>query len=83
VTNHWIPAPRFRGDKFTPAEAGAGKTETYTQSSFPRRRESIAITRTYWEVTIYYLLFFLDIDKSWTIYEYSFMAYITKEMKKD
>ena len=22
----WIPAPRFRGDKFTPAEAGAGMT---------------------------------------------------------
>jgi len=33
VTNHWIPAPRFRGDKFNPAEAGAGMTETYTQSS--------------------------------------------------
>jgi len=23
----WIPAPRFRGDKFTPAEAGAGMTK--------------------------------------------------------
>jgi len=22
----WIPAPRFRGDKFTPAKAGAGMT---------------------------------------------------------
>jgi len=22
----WIPAPRFCGDKFTPAEAGAGMT---------------------------------------------------------
>jgi len=22
----WIPAPRFRGDKFTPAQAGAGMT---------------------------------------------------------
>ena len=22
----WIPAPHFRGDKFTPAEAGAGMT---------------------------------------------------------
>jgi hypothetical protein len=22
----WTPAPRFRGDKFTPAEAGAGVT---------------------------------------------------------
>jgi len=51
VTNHWIPAPRFRGDKFTPAEAGAGMTETYIHSSFPRKRESTAITRTYWEVT--------------------------------
>jgi len=34
VTNRWIPA-------------FAGMTETYTQSSFPRRRESIAITLTY------------------------------------
>jgi hypothetical protein len=25
ITN-WIPAPRFRGDKFTPAKAGAGMT---------------------------------------------------------
>jgi hypothetical protein len=24
----WIPAPRFRGDKFTPAKAGAGMTKT-------------------------------------------------------
>jgi|GEM_PF-2981940 len=23
----WIPAPRFRGDKFTPAKAGAGMTK--------------------------------------------------------
>ena len=23
---NWIPAPRFRGDKFTPAKAGAGMT---------------------------------------------------------
>ncbi len=23
---HWVPAPRFRGDKFTPAKAGAGTT---------------------------------------------------------
>ena len=22
----WIPAPRFRGDKFTPSKAGAGMT---------------------------------------------------------
>jgi len=22
----WIPAPRFRGDRFTPAKAGAGMT---------------------------------------------------------
>jgi len=34
VTNHWIPA-------------FAGMTETYTQSSFPQRRESRAITPTY------------------------------------
>lgn len=27
-------------------------------------------------------LFFLDIDKSSTIYEYSFMSFITQEMKK-
>jgi len=38
MINHWIPA-------------FAGMTDTYTQSSFPRRRESIAITPTYWEVT--------------------------------
>jgi len=38
MTNHWIPA-------------FAGMTGTYSQSSFPRRRESITITRTYWEVT--------------------------------
>jgi len=44
VTNHWIPAPRFRGDKFTPAKAGAGMTDTYTQSSFLRKQESIATT---------------------------------------
>jgi len=25
-TQQWIPAPRFRGDKFTPAKAGAGMT---------------------------------------------------------
>ncbi len=24
----WTPAPRFRGDKFTPAEAGAGATSS-------------------------------------------------------
>jgi len=23
---NWIPAPRLRGDKFTPAKAGAGMT---------------------------------------------------------
>jgi hypothetical protein len=27
ITKIWIPAPRFRGDKFIPAEAGAGMTE--------------------------------------------------------
>ena len=25
---YWIPAPRLRGDKFTPAKAGAGMTAT-------------------------------------------------------
>jgi hypothetical protein len=30
VWNYWIPAPRLRGDKFTPAEAGAGMTEVVT-----------------------------------------------------
>jgi len=29
----WIPAPHFRGDEFTPAEAGAGMTE---KESHPR-----------------------------------------------
>ncbi|MFZ2149492.1 MAG: hypothetical protein WAV28_19960, partial [Sedimentisphaerales bacterium] len=29
----WTPAPRFRGDKFTPAEAGAG----VTSSIFPQQ----------------------------------------------
>jgi len=24
----WIPAPRLRGDKFTPAKAGAGMTDS-------------------------------------------------------
>jgi hypothetical protein len=23
---YWVPAPRFRGDKFTPAKVGAGTT---------------------------------------------------------
>ena len=26
LDSHWIPAPRFRGDKFTPAKAGVGMT---------------------------------------------------------
>jgi len=26
----WTPAPRFRGDKFTPAKAGAGVTASRT-----------------------------------------------------
>jgi len=27
MTAYWIPAPRFYGDKFTPAETRAGMTE--------------------------------------------------------
>jgi hypothetical protein len=29
-TGFWIPAPRFCGDKFTPAKAGAGMTDKST-----------------------------------------------------
>ncbi len=46
MTNHWIPA-------------FAGMTDTYTQSSFPRRRESIATTYTYREVTFIRFILFM------------------------
>ena len=31
--DQWIPAPRFRGDKFTPAKAGAAMTITFRSQS--------------------------------------------------
>jgi hypothetical protein len=29
LIDSWIPAPRLRGDKFTPAKEGAGMTNCY------------------------------------------------------
>jgi hypothetical protein len=43
-TGFWIPAPRFCGDKFTPAKAGAGMTDksvSFQQSNSNENREAI------------------------------------------
>ena len=60
MTNHWIPAFAC----LCVARRQAGMTETYTRSSFLRRWEPRAITRTYLEVT-------LKLDKAFTCLYFS------------